>query len=402
VTLNRFLILVLLCLFWCETAQARGEIVVQHSKSAEALGEAVEAELRALGMGVHSSVLRAALPEGTEIVVICSDDAAPVEIRVLSDPAREIVHVVSGASANESAIRVSETVRAYVVADSLVWDSGAGVSETVDEELEPSSWYDEQPSDQGDVGSDPRASSEGDTASATEPATHKAPAPLAPGPPAEPDERGELDEDKDGSFRTALSLGIGIFEWSLDIPPAVTLEAGLAQSFWGFLSIDLRAGIQADSAYLTNYVNPVEMNWIYAGGDVRFRVFSRGWFSADAGLGASAVRFEFTGSSSTAGIVGATVTEWTPWVRAGAVARIAAGDHVGFYLHGNVGSLLSELKVYGPGNDFNSGANFTDGESGEGTGEIVQPQDQGAWGPAASVGPAVVQIGFGMEATWDF
>jgi hypothetical protein len=401
--------LVLISLFYLScsgVAHARGEIVLQRSTAALELATAIAAELRALGIEVHNADLSAKLPDGAAVTIVCAADTAPVEVRFMPDSADQVVHVVSGMSANESAIRVSEIVRAQVLTDSLRpqradggFDGGGGRAT----ESGTSSWHDEEDSDApGDSGPIPMAAavSEPD-AKRDEPVADVSAQP--PRRQSEDDDR--VEEASRGEFETALTFGAAAFVWASDLPPALSLEAGFSQSFWGWMTLDLRAGIPAVSTSVTGYVEPLEMTWAYLGADLRFRLFTAGPFSVDGGVGASGVRFEFTGESGNERVGDGMQEEWTPWIRASAIARVALVEHVGLYFHGNVGSLLTELRIYGPGSADFDGAPAPDGSDvplGTGArGGVVLPEDQGPWGLMGTVGPAVLQVGLGLEATWE-
>ena len=401
------LLVVLLSLACSGVAQARAQIVLQRSGAAEKVAAAVAGELHALGMDVRTTGLGAAVPPGADAVVVCTADAAPVEVRFATDGSREIVHLVSGSNANESAIRVSEIVRARVLADSLPRAAVGRLPEVSGEKVAPG-WHDaEEPSPPTESDADDGVdATELAPAHATAHATDKDAAVAKTPPPEARAAREEPDhpspsvqhDDVKESFRTALWLGGGAFVWATDLPPAASLEGGIGQTLWGFVTVGFRGGLQASSTNVTGSSDPLEMSSLHFGGDVGFQLFARGPFSVHAGIGASAIRFEFIGTSDSIGVLGTTHTEWTPWVRAGAVARVALSDHLGLYLDGNVGSLLTELRVFGPGFTFSPGSAIPDGADAR----LTSPEDQGPWGPMATVGPAVLQVGLGLEVAWDF
>lgn len=408
----RFSLAALFVLAWSGAAQAREQIVIQSSAAAFGVASAVAGELRALGMEVRSAPLNSAVPGTAAVVIVCPAEGAPVRVRFAPGGAREVLHVVSGATAGESAIRVSELVRAHVLADSLPRAAVARLPEVSAANLEqaaapaaidPARSAGEQPA------TSPKEleSTESSAATLAQSDDVSAPAEVAatadkPGAPPVIDasdsvatERTELPEH---AFGTAFQFGAGALSFASDLPAATSVEFALTQTLWGVATLGLSGGAQAAPLRIPGFGVLTELNTVHFGLEGSYEALAVGPFSAHAGVGVSAIRLEFAGETTGREYRGVTRTEWAPWLRATVVARVALWEHFGLYLDGSAGTLLTELRVYSPGADY-----VPEGGDVRGVRDVATaPENQTATGLMATLGPAVFQLGAGLEFAWDF
>ncbi len=408
----RFSLAALFVLAWSGMAQAREQIVIQSSAAALGVATAVAGELRALGMEVRAAALNSAVSGTAAVVIVCPAEGAPVRVRFAPGGAREVLHVVSGATAGESAIRVSELVRAHVLADSLPRAAVARLPEVTAANLEqaPAPVAADPPRSDGEPApTSPKEPESTESSAATSTPSDDASAPAEvdatadePGAPqviggsdSVESHRTELPEH---AFGTAFQFGAGALLFASDLPVATSVEFALTQTLWGVVTVGLSGGAQAAPLRIPGFGVLTELNTLHLGVEGSYEVLAAGPFSAHAGVGVSAIRFEIVGETTGREYRGVTRTEWAPWLRATAMARVALWEHFGLYLDGSAGTLLTELRIYSPGADY-----VPEGVEARGVRDVATaPENQTATGLMATLGPAVFQLGAGLEFAWDF
>lgn len=346
-------------LFWSTSSLAAPDVVLKSSADAIELSTAIAEELRALGVTVRAPTLSATEPPS--VLISCDSNVLPVEIRVTEGTA-ESVYVVSGSIPTETAIRVSEVVRAHGLL-------GLIARPTLPKR---SLW-----------GSPPAAGAE--DAPAPDP-VHPRSQPAAPKPGVSaPNARSTSGPPPSGRLRTAAWVGAGAMILSGDLTPLPSVEWTLSQSV-NRLMLALRGGIQAAATEAAEFNSVIELRTFHVGLDASYQLIHAGPVRLNAGVGASLLRFGISGRTYARGHRGTEREEWTPWVRASATAHLRLSEHVGLYADANVGTLFSELHLFGPTEQVAASGG----------------QPMAAAMPLEVLGPLAVQVGTGLEVGWDF